>query len=233
MSKPRKQRVAGPTRQRFFGKYRGVVVNNLDPLNQARLQAKVPEVLGAAVSGWATPSSPYAGPQAGFFAVPPVGAGVWIEFEAGDPSRPIWVGGWWEGVGVPPGPAGTVATPSVKILRTDTGLILACDDAAQTITISDANSQNELSIDVRHGILKLKGMTRIVLESSMIHEGSESAAHPALLGDGLVSYLAELVATFNAHTHEVNAPAPIVSTPPLFPLLPPPPDVVSRRVMLE
>ena len=232
MSRPRKRRVAGPTRQRFFGKYRGVVVDNLDPLNQARLQAKVPEVLGAAISGWAMPSSPYAGPQVGFFAVPPVGARVWIEFEAGDPSRPIWVGGWWEGAGIPVGPTGTAATPSLKILRTDTGLILACDDGAQTITISDANSQNELCIDVRQGILKLKGMTRIVLESSMIQEGSESAAHPALLGDQLVSYLTEFLAIFNTHTHAVNASAPI-SGPPLSPLFPPPPDVFSQKVRLE
>lgn len=233
MTNPRKQSAAGRPRQQPFGKYRGVVVNNLDPLNQSRLQAKVPEVLGDAISSWAAPCSPYAGPQAGFFAVPPVGAGVWIEFEAGDPSRPIWVGGWWGIAGVPVGPAGTAVTPSVKILRTDAGLILAFDDAAQTITISDAGGQNHLSVDVRNGILKLKGMTRVVLESSVIHDGSESAAHPALLGDQLVSYLTGLVTTFNVHTHEVNAPAPVVSGPPLTPLFPPPPGVVSRKVMLE
>ena len=50
MTNPRKHSAAGRARQRFFGKYRGVVVNNLDPLNQAHLQAKVPEVLGDAVS---------------------------------------------------------------------------------------------------------------------------------------------------------------------------------------
>lgn len=189
MNNPRKHGAAGRARQRFFGKYRGAVVNNLDPLNQARLQAKVPEVLGDAVSSWAAPCSPYAGPEAGFFAVPPVGAEVWIEFEAGDPSRPIWVGGWWAIAGVPVGPAGAAVTPSVKILRTDAGLILAFDDAAQTITISDASCQNQLSVEVRNGILKLKGMTGVVLESPMIHEGGESAAHPALLGDRLVSFL--------------------------------------------
>ena len=78
---------------RFYGKYRGIVVNNIDPLNLGRLMAMVPEVLGEVPSGWASACAPYAGPQAGLFAVPPIGAGVWIEFEAGDTSRPIWVGG--------------------------------------------------------------------------------------------------------------------------------------------
>ena len=165
--------------------------------------------------------------------MPPVGAEVWIEFEAGDPSRPIWVGGWCAIAGVPVGPAGAAVTPSVKILRTDAGLILAFDDAAQTITISDASCQNQLSVEVRNGILKLKGMTGVVLESPMIHEGGESAAHPALLGDQLVSYLTGLVTTFNAHVHEVNAPGPVVSGPPSPPLFAPPPSVVSRKVMLE
>ena len=86
---------------RFYGKYRGLVVNNVDPLSLGRLQAMVPEVLGEIPTGWAVPCAPYAGPQAGFFAVPPPGAGVWIEFEAGDTSRPIWVGGWWGTAEVP------------------------------------------------------------------------------------------------------------------------------------
>ena len=27
--------------------------------------------------------------------VPQIGAGVWVEFEQGDPDYPIWVGGFW------------------------------------------------------------------------------------------------------------------------------------------
>src|SRR6266404_2148434 len=82
-------------RERIYGKYRGTVTNVLDPLNQGRLMAFVPEVLGEMPTGWATPCAPYAGILAGFFSIPPVGAGVWIEFEAGDVSRPIWTGAYW------------------------------------------------------------------------------------------------------------------------------------------
>ena len=80
---------------RYFGKYRGVVVNTLDPERLARLQATVPDVLGTEPTTWAMPSVPFAGPRAGLVAVPPVGAGVWIEFEQGDPDYPIWSGCWW------------------------------------------------------------------------------------------------------------------------------------------
>src|ERR1700674_5043665 len=75
--------------RRYYGKYRGIVVNTLDPEHLARLQATVPDVLGTASSTWAMPSLPFAGAHAGVVAVPLVGAGVWIEFEQGDPESDL------------------------------------------------------------------------------------------------------------------------------------------------
>ena len=80
---------------RYHGKYRGTVVNNVDPLQIGRIQAIVPDVSGAIPSSWAMPCLPVAGINTGVFTVPQVGSGVWVEFEAGDPDRPIWVGGYW------------------------------------------------------------------------------------------------------------------------------------------
>lgn len=81
--------------QRFFGKYRGTVVNNIDPMQIGRIQATVPDVSSFMPSSWAMPCAPVGGLQMGLFTVPPLGAGVWIEFEQGDPDYPIWVGGYW------------------------------------------------------------------------------------------------------------------------------------------
>jgi hypothetical protein len=81
--------------KRFYGKYRGTVLNNIDPEQRGRIMAMVPDVLGLTPSSWALPCVPIAGKQEGFFAVPQLGAAVWIEFEQGDPDYPIWTGGFW------------------------------------------------------------------------------------------------------------------------------------------
>ncbi|HJP66972.1 MAG TPA: phage baseplate assembly protein V [Actinomycetota bacterium] len=81
--------------ERFLGKYRGTVVNNVDPMQIGRIQVIVPDVSNVMLSTWAMPCLPWAGLQTGVFTVPPLGAGVWVEFEQGDPDYPIWVGGFW------------------------------------------------------------------------------------------------------------------------------------------
>ena len=84
-----------PSKPRFFGKYRGMVLDNRDPMQIGRIMAQVPDVLGESPSGWALPCTPAAGIQAGVFIAPPIGSQVWIEFERGDPDYPIWTGGFW------------------------------------------------------------------------------------------------------------------------------------------
>jgi uncharacterized protein involved in type VI secretion and phage assembly len=79
----------------LYGKFRGTVAANDDPQRMGRLQVLVATVWGAAPGPWAMPCVPMAGLNAGLFAIPPVGAGVWVEFEQGDPSLPIWAGGYW------------------------------------------------------------------------------------------------------------------------------------------
>jgi uncharacterized protein involved in type VI secretion and phage assembly len=79
----------------FYGKYRGTVVNNVDPMQIGRIQVMVPDVSNVMLSSWAMPCVPVAGIQMGVFTVPSIGAGVWVEFERGDADHPIWVGGYW------------------------------------------------------------------------------------------------------------------------------------------
>ncbi len=81
--------------ERFYGKYRGLVVENLDPEQIGRVLVQVPDVLGEIPSSWAMPCVPAAGIQSGCFIVPPIGSQVWVEFEQGDPDYPIWTGGFW------------------------------------------------------------------------------------------------------------------------------------------
>jgi hypothetical protein len=87
----------GPAPARpFYGKYRGKVERNVDPSMRGRVEVSCPAVLGDGNKSWAQPCMPFSGQGVGIFAVPPTGASVWIEFEAGNPDRPILAGGFWE-----------------------------------------------------------------------------------------------------------------------------------------
>lgn len=116
-------------RSHFFGKYRGVVKDNQDSASVGRLKVTVPAVLGP-LELWAMPCVPYAGDGVGFYSLPEPDTGVWIEFEAGDPSYPVWTGCFW-GTGQLPDPAG----PAVKIWKTQK-VTLRIDDEADEIVIS-------------------------------------------------------------------------------------------------
>lgn len=104
----------------FFGKYRGTVVSNVDPERRGRLLVQVPDVGGLVPLSWAEACVPLAGPTGpamGVYMVPPIGAGVWVEFEQGDPSYPIWVGCRWGGASdIPPSAhTGSPLSPNIEI----------------------------------------------------------------------------------------------------------------------
>jgi len=143
--------------EKYYGKYRGVVLQNIDPERRGRIQVQVPDVSNLLPSSWALPCFPFSGQQMGFFAVPQVGAGVWVEFEQGNPDYPIWSGCWYGlGTEIPtliqpgmpplsgvilqtqlqntfmvsdaPGPAGGI------LLKTMTGAMIAINDVGITIS---------------------------------------------------------------------------------------------------
>ena len=138
------------TLKRFYGKYRGTCVNNVDPMQQGRIQVIVPDVSQVVPSSWAMPCFPVSGIQNGVFTVPPIGAGVWVEFEQGDPDMPIWVGGFFSAAdvpamarAVPPGLSGftfqTTLQNGITISDTPgpTGGILMKTTTGATISVSD------------------------------------------------------------------------------------------------
>ncbi|MEU6657788.1 phage baseplate assembly protein V [Streptomyces sp. NPDC046821] len=124
--------MAAPS-NRYLGKFRGRVVDNNDPLHIGRVTVEVPDVLGDEPSTWALPCLPFTGPEAGQFVVPSKGTGVWVEFEQGDPSFPIWTGCWYgEEKELPPDARKLVASPS------DHKPVVVQTPAAHKIVMSDA-----------------------------------------------------------------------------------------------
>jgi len=146
-------------RGRFFGKYRGTV-KDVDPTTMS-LTAYVPAVLGTQPTGWCQPCVPYAGAAVGLLMLPPVGAGVWVEFEGGDVSMPIWVGCFWRQGEVP----GT-SQANVYSLITQAGSI-TLDEGAGSITISGTQGQTV--------VVDSNGVT-LTVESSSVADSSSSVA---------------------------------------------------------
>jgi uncharacterized protein involved in type VI secretion and phage assembly len=116
---------------KFFGKYRGTVINNIDPMKLGRLLVQVPDALGTGISSWAQACVPLTGKQMGAWFVPQIGAGVWVEFEKGDPDYPIWTGCFWGSAAEPPALAlaGLPASPSI-VLQTAGQNTFMLSDAA-------------------------------------------------------------------------------------------------------
>lgn len=153
--------------RRFYGKYRGRVENNIDPLQQGRVQISCPAVLGSGRMSWADPCVPYAGNGVGLFLVPPQGAHAWIEFEAGDPDYPILAGCFWGPNEVPASPA----VEQVKMLKTDHvsleiqdvpgagGLTVSVSSPAVTMPMTITAAGSSLELSMGNATLTLNGVS--------------------------------------------------------------------------
>lgn len=141
----------------YYGKYRGKVTDNTDPMVSGRVQVSVPGVLGTATA-WAMPCTPFAGSGVGFYAIPPVGADVWVEFEGGNPEAPIWAGGFWQIGDLDP----TAAVPQNAFLKTSTATLMLSDLPGPLggITISTNDGKkitvNALGIEITDGTWSIK-----------------------------------------------------------------------------
>jgi uncharacterized protein involved in type VI secretion and phage assembly len=152
-------------RSRYFGKYRGLVAEVGEGDDLGRIRARVPEVYGEGeteLSPWALPCVPFAGPDHGFVLLPEEDDGVWIEFEAGDISRPIWTGCWWGDDDLP-----DPAAPLVRTLVTTAGHKLVLDDEDNQVRLLHADGAELTMTDSE---IKLKiGGKQILISSSGVN----------------------------------------------------------------
>jgi uncharacterized protein involved in type VI secretion and phage assembly len=162
-------KLAQHQQRRYYGKYRGIVTQNKDPDTQGRIQAKVPELFGDQETGWAMACVPFAPPSHGMLFLPEVDSNVWIEFEGGDPSRPIWSGCWW-----PQGKAASTKSPAVKLIETVAGHQIMLDDTegSEAVTIKDKNGST-VTLD-QSGITLASGGMKVQVSDQQvsINDGS-------------------------------------------------------------
>jgi hypothetical protein len=160
-------------KKQFFGKYRGTVFNNVDLEFKGRIQAIVPDVLGAIPTTWATPCVPITsgtGPQSGVYVVPPLQASVWMEFEKGDPDFPIWSGCFWGSPEEVPTPAllGAPGVPNIVMQTVGqntlymsgdlaTGIILSCGPPVPTSPSLSISQAGIVITDGKNGTIGITG----------------------------------------------------------------------------
>lgn len=128
--------------KQFFGKYRGKVTANRDPLHLGRVQVSVPAIFGEGRQSWALPCTPYAGKDVGLFLVPPIDANLWVEFEGGDPDYPIWSGCFW-GENELPQNARVEEPAKVQVFRT----------VGITLTLSNMDNNKGITLEVTNPVV--------------------------------------------------------------------------------
>ena len=153
-------------RSRYFGKYRGVVVDNKDKTERGRVKVEVPAVLGK-LQVWAMPCVPYAGKGVGFYSLPAPETGVWVEFEGGDPSFPIWTGCFWADNELP-----GKSAAACKVWKTEKLSIRIDDDKDELVIETDGGSKVELADDV---LTESGGATHTVGSKGVVSEAGSKA----------------------------------------------------------
>jgi uncharacterized protein involved in type VI secretion and phage assembly len=166
--------------RRYYGKYRGTVVANEDPMREGRLLVQVADTAGLIPASWAMPCFSATGIQMGTYLLPQIGAGVWVEFEQGDPDKPIWSGCWYHNGGeipalaqVPPPPGGSnfvIQTAGQNTLMLSdvpgpTGGILLKSTSGALISI------NEVGITISNGqgaTIMLNGPTVTINQGALV-----------------------------------------------------------------
>jgi Type VI secretion system/phage-baseplate injector OB domain len=233
--------------RRFYGKYRGFVVNNRDPKRLGRLTLRIPSVLGSEVtSGWAIPCLPYGGQKnQGFLCIPDVGAGVWVEFEDGDLEFPIWVGTFWSEPGgeseIPTlneadgkerknepdseGRKNEAKPPTRKILKTSKGHTIQFEDAdrEEMVTIVEATHKHVVTLN-KDGIQITDGVNgnKIIMGREGIQVGSGGAKEAFVLGNQFLANVKIFLTALNGHTHLAPTGTAVLTGPPTPPPTVPP-----------
>lgn len=195
--------------QRFYGKYRGVVINVFDPERRGRIVVQVPAIYKDGLSGWAEPCLLLTGIRAGLLALPQIGSSVWVEFEQGDPERPIWCGGFWQ-----TGTAPSALIPLQTVLQTAGGNSILIDDtpgtggitlttlAGDTMQISPALGAvlktflgDKLEINAAGITLQTSSGNKLMISSVGIELSTTQGASVLLLGSAVMLNGEALVVT--------------------------------------
>lgn len=192
---------------RYYGCYMGYVTKNEDPNGMNRLKVCVPEVNGIIL--WALPKGQHGGFNSGFkYLSPKIGDVVWISFEGGDISKPIWEYYGWAFKEIPV----ELDDPNVLGIVTPNGNVITIDESDNHLDIyikGDAAIHTESTLDI--------SSSSLVRVNSGNNLGVINIQPLTDKLNQLVQEIESLKSTFNNHTHMGVLPGPAATATPLIP----------------
>ena len=197
---------------RYYSIYPGQVVKNEDPNQMNRLKVFVPGVQGG-VCLWALPKGQHGSKDTGFkYLAPKVGDWVWVTFEQGAATHPVWEYHSWAVNETPPG----LRNPNVAGMVLPGGFQCIVNDETGTLDLYITGEWNTFSAkpirivsDLDVELVARKGSVKISTQSGkgkvIINDGSNKGLiNITQLTDklnNLVSEIENLKTMFNTHIH--------------------------------
>lgn len=187
--------------RKYYSIYRGVVVDNNDTEKRMnRLKVTIPDVMGG-ITLWALPKGQHGSQNDGFkYLAPKVGDIVWITFEYGDPTKPVWEYHGWGLNQINP----LLISPNRMGFVTPEGNILIIDDEDGTLNI---NFNGDINISTK-GSVMINSAQDIMIRSQdsvMVNDGSnQGVVKIKELTEKLnktIQELEQLRNLFNTHVH--------------------------------
>lgn len=191
---------------RYYSRYRGIVVDNNDPYSMNRLKVAIPDIHGGIIL-WAEPVGQQGSVDSGFkYLTPKIKDLVWVSFECGNPSKPLWEYLGWGLDEIPK----ELAKPNSLGLVTPNGnkVLLDEDDGQLIISVNGSILFHSINGDIQ---LTSKGSIFLdAQEGVFIHDGENGGVvNVDKLTEKLNQLQQELETlrnTFNSHIHTCAQP---------------------------
>jgi uncharacterized protein involved in type VI secretion and phage assembly len=152
---------------RFFGVVVGIVTNNQDSGNMARVRVKFPWLSDDNESWWARIAVPMGGSGRGTYFLPEVDDEVLVAFEHGDVRSPYVIGALWNGKDAPP-TTNSDGQNNIRVIHSRSGHLIRLDDTDgnEKIEIIDKTGGNKITIQSSDNSIDLECTGKMTLHAS-------------------------------------------------------------------
>ena len=193
MFNPKMERSTGQTT--FYGNYRGEVVSVSDKKEAARVRIRVMGVYDNVPDSalpWAQYADPFfmSGVDSGSQIIPDIGDMVWVFFEGGNHTQPIYFAGAPSAKDMP-----KEASPKNRVIKTKKGHIIELDDTDEEERVKITHSSGSY--------VEMNDAGEGTWSAPKLDLG-EGGLEPMVLGDKLAAWAESLVQWLDTHQHYAN-----------------------------